>query len=63
MLSAFFGSAATMGSMGPGFGMVASMSNFGQIPDVGKWVLSATMLLGQLEIFGLILFLTIKSWK
>ncbi|MBN2568898.1 MAG: TrkH family potassium uptake protein [Deltaproteobacteria bacterium] len=63
MLSAFSGSAATMGNVGPGFGMVGSMSNFGQIPALGKWVLTATMLLGRLEIFGLILFLTVKSWK
>ena len=63
ILSAFSGSAATMGNVGPGFGTVGSMSNFGQIPAVGKWVLSATMLLGRLEIFGLILFVTAKSWK
>jgi len=52
-----------MGNVGPGFGIVGSMSNFGQIPALGKWVLTATMLLGRLEIFGLILFLTVKSWK
>ncbi len=63
MLSAFSGSAATMGNVGPGFGMVGSMSNFSQMPAVGKWILSATMLFGRLEIFGLILFLTVKSWK
>jgi trk system potassium uptake protein TrkH len=63
ILSAFSGSAATMGNMGPGFGVVGSMGNFSQIPALGKWVLSATMLLGRLEIFGLILFLSVKSWK
>jgi len=63
ILSAFSGSAATMGNVGPGFGTVGSMSNFSQIPDAGKWILTATMLLGRLEIFGLILFLTVKSWK
>lgn len=63
MLSAFSGSAATMGNVGPGFGMVGSMGNYSQIPDLGKWILSATMLLGRLEIFGLILFLATKSWK
>jgi trk system potassium uptake protein TrkH len=63
ILSAFSGSAATMGNVGPGFGMVGSMSNFSQIPTLGKWVLTATMLLGRLEIFGLILFLSLSSWK
>jgi trk system potassium uptake protein TrkH len=39
------------------------MSNFSQIPDIGKWILTFTMLLGRLEIFGLILFVTAKSWR
>jgi len=63
ILSAFSGSAATMGNVGPGFGMVGSMSNFSQIPAFGKWVLTATMLLGRLEIFGLIIFFAAKSWR
>jgi len=63
ILTAFSGSAATMGNVGPGFGQVSSMSNFSQIPDIGKWVLTLTMLLGRLEIFGLILFVTAKSWR
>ncbi len=62
-LSAFSSSAATMGNVGPGFGIVGSMGNFSQIPDAGKWVLTLTMLLGRLEIFALILFVTIRSWK
>ncbi len=53
-LSAFSGSAATMGNVGPGLGSVGSVGNFAHIPSFGKWVLSITMLLGRLEIFGLI---------
>ncbi len=63
IISAFSGSAAAMGNVGPGFGVVGSMSNYNLIPDAGKWILSATMLLGRLEIFGLILFLMVKWWK
>lgn len=63
LLTAFSGSAAVMGNVGPGFGTVSSMGNFSQIPDPGKWILSVTMLLGRLEIFSLILFLTVKSWR
>jgi trk system potassium uptake protein TrkH len=63
ILTAFSGSAATMGNVGPGFGIVSSMSNYSQIPNIGKWVLTATMLLGRLEIFGLILFVTARSWR
>jgi trk system potassium uptake protein TrkH len=63
LLTAFSGSATAMGNVGPGFGLVGSMDNFNLIPDAGKWILSVTMLLGRLEIFGLILFLTAKSWR
>jgi trk system potassium uptake protein TrkH len=63
ILSAFSGSAAAMGNVGPGFGVVGSMGNFSLIPESGKWVLSFTMLLGRLEIFALIMFITAKSWK
>jgi trk system potassium uptake protein TrkH len=63
ILSAFSGSAATMGNVGPGFGMVSSMSNYSQIPQAGKWILTVNMLLGRLEIFGLIIFVMIKSWR
>ncbi|HOO46818.1 MAG TPA: potassium transporter TrkG [Deltaproteobacteria bacterium] len=62
-MTAFSASAATMGNVGPGFGMVGSMSNFSQIPDIGKWILSADMLLGRLEIYGLILLMGLKFWK
>jgi trk system potassium uptake protein TrkH len=54
-LSAFSGSAATMGNVGPGLGTVGSTSNFAHFPALGKWVLSLTMLLGRLEIYALII--------
>jgi trk system potassium uptake protein TrkH len=63
MLTAFSGSAAAMGNVGPGLGDVGSMANFSQIPGTGLWVLSAVMLLGRLEIFGLVIFLFLRSWK
>jgi len=53
-LSAFSGSAATMGNVGPGFNMVYSLGNYNAIPDAGKWILSANMLLGRLEIYALL---------
>jgi trk system potassium uptake protein TrkH len=57
IMSAFSGTVAAMGNVGPGFGMVSSLSNFSQIPEMGKWVLSVVMLLGRLEIFALLMFL------
>ncbi|MDD5723556.1 MAG: TrkH family potassium uptake protein [Syntrophales bacterium] len=63
IMTAFSASAATMGGVGPGFGLVGSAGNFSQIPELGKWVLTGDMLLGRLEIFGLLLFFLLKKWK
>ncbi|MBU0528812.1 TrkH family potassium uptake protein [bacterium] len=60
---AFTGSAAAMGNVGPGLGAVGSMGNYSTIPSFGKWVLSGTMLLGRLEIFGFIIFLSRSTWR
>ena len=63
MLSAFSGVVAAMGNVGPGLGTVGSMSNFSQIPAFGKWILTGIMLLGRLEIYGLIVFFLPHIWK
>ena len=52
-----------MGNVGPGLGAVGSMGNYSAIPAFGKWVLSGTMLLGRLEIFGFIIFLSRSTWR
>ena len=62
ILSAFSGAAATMGNVGPGLGSVGSASNFSQVPELGKWILSLTMLFGRLEIYGLVIFFIPKQW-
>lgn len=57
-------SIATIGNVGPGFGNVSSLGNYSSIPDAGKYVLSANMLLGRLEIinaFALVTMLTRKK--
>lgn len=61
-ISSFTGTVACLGNVGPGFGEVGSMDNFGALPDVAKLNLSALMLFGRLEIFGLIQLFTIKWW-
>ena len=63
IMTAFSASAATMGNVGPGFGLVGSVSNFSQIPELGKWILTGDMLLGRLEIYGIFLFVLMKFWK
>ena len=55
--------AATMGNIGPGFGMVGPVENFAQIPYWGKWLLSWCMLLGRLEIYTLIILVVPEFWR
>ena len=62
-LSAFSGSAAAMGNVGPGLSTVGSLENYSQIPDAGKWLLGFVMLLGRLEIYGLVVFFFPQTWK
>ncbi len=61
--TAFSASAATISTVGPGFGEVGSASNYAMIPDFGKVLLTVNMLLGRLEIFGLMLIFFMKSWR
>jgi trk system potassium uptake protein TrkH len=63
LLSAFSGSVACMGNVGPGLGSVGSTGNFGHLPDFSKYVLSLTMLIGRLEIYAFFIFFTPAQWK
>lgn len=63
LLTSFSASAASLGSTGPGFGLVGSTSNYSCLPDAALLILSADMLLGRLEIFGLLLLFTMHKWK
>ncbi|MDP7416533.1 MAG: TrkH family potassium uptake protein [Desulfobacterales bacterium] len=55
--------AATIGNIGPGFGMVGPTDNFTQIPYLGKWLLIWCMLLGRLEIYTLVIFFVPEFWR
>jgi len=55
--------AATIGNIGPGFGMVGPVENYAQLPDLGKWLLIWCMLLGRLEIYTLLILLVPEFWR
>ena len=63
LMTSFSGSVASIGNVGPGFGEVYSMGNYGDLPSMVKLVYSLLMLLGRLEIFGLIQLFFIKWWR
>jgi trk system potassium uptake protein len=60
-LTAFSASIATIGNVGPGFENVSSLGNFSSIPDAGKYILSANMFFGRLEIFNILALIMIKK--
>ncbi len=61
--TAFTAVAATIGNVGPGFGMVGPLENYAQIPVLGKWLLIWCMLLGRLEIFTVIILFVPEFWR
>ena len=58
--TAFSASVATLGNVGPGFGNVSSLGNFGGLPAMAKFVLTISMLLGRLEIYSIIALFTVS---
>ncbi len=63
LTTSFSGSVACIGNVGPGFGVVYSFGNYGALPAMVKLSDSLLMLLGRLEIFGLIQLFFIKWWR
>ncbi len=61
-MTSFTASVSSMGNIGPGFGTVGSLSNYSAMPIVVKSVSTLQMLLGRLEIFGLLHFFTMRWW-
>ena len=54
---------SSLGNIGPGIGKVGPVDNFANIPQTGKWILSFLMLLGRLELFTILVFLSPGFWK
>ncbi len=61
--TSFSAVAASIGNIGPGFGMVGPVDNYAQIPYLGKWLLIWCMLLGRLEIFTIIILVVPEFWR
>lgn len=58
-MTALSASIATLGNVGPGFGNVSSLANYAHLPDAAKYILSANMLLGRLEIMNILALILI----
>ncbi|MEJ2153153.1 MAG: potassium transporter TrkG, partial [Gemmatimonadota bacterium] len=55
--------AATLGNVGPGFGLVGPAGTYAPLPDVALWVLAFLMLLGRLELFTVLVLFTRGYWR
>ncbi len=61
--TAFTASLSCLSNVGPGLGSVGPVDNFAHIPSLAKWILSAAMLLGRLEIYAILVLFTPDFWK
>ena len=56
--------ATSISNVGPGLGsVIGSNGNFSTLPDVSKWILSAGMILGRLELFAILVLFLPSFWK
>jgi len=61
--SAIGGAASSLGNVGPALGSLNPLSNFNDLPMLGKWWCGFLMLLGRLELFTVLILLTPFFWK
>ena len=63
-ITAVSGAATAICNVGPALGQVIGPArNFAALPDAAKWVLSAGMLLGRLELFTVLVLFTRSFWR
>jgi trk system potassium uptake protein len=55
--------AASIGNIGPGLGDVGPASNYAELPQLAKWMLSGLMIVGRLEIFPVLVLFTRDLWR
>ncbi len=62
--TAFSGAATAISNVGPGLGdIIGPAGNFSSLPDVSKWLLTAGMLIGRLEILIILVLFTPRFWR
>ncbi len=63
-MTAMSGAATSISNVGPGLGpIIGPTGTFQPLPDSAKWILSAGMLLGRLELFTILVMLSPHFWK
>ena len=63
-LTAISGAATAIANVGPGLGdTIGPSGNFASLPDAAKWLMSAGMLLGRLELLTVLVLFTPGFWR
>jgi trk system potassium uptake protein len=64
LVTALTGALSAISNVGPGMGeIIGPAGNFSSLNDAAKWILSLTMLLGRLEILGVLLVFMRSFWR
>ncbi len=63
-ITAVSGAASAIANVGPGLGeIIGPAGNYMSLPDEAKWLLSAGMMLGRLELFTVLVLLSRSFWR
>ena len=63
-VTALSGAATAIANVGPGLGdEIGPSGNFGGLNDTAKWLLSAGMLIGRLELLAVFVIFTLRFWR
>jgi trk/ktr system potassium uptake protein len=63
-MTSISGAATAIGNVGPGLGpLIGPAGNFAEVSDAAKWVLTAAMLLGRLELFTVFALFAPAFWR
>jgi trk system potassium uptake protein len=63
-ITAMSGALTALTNVGPGLGdTIGPAGNFSSLPDVSKWILTAAMLMGRLELLAVLVIFTPVFWR
>jgi trk system potassium uptake protein len=63
-ITAITGAATALANVGPGLGPeIGPVGNFAGLPDAAKWILTATMIIGRLEIMSVLVLFSTAFWR
>jgi trk system potassium uptake protein len=63
-ITSISGAASSISNVGPGLGdMIGPNGNYKALPDLAKWILTAGMLLGRLELFAVLVLFFPSFWR